>query len=197
MSIGLLGYNAANKASNIHVTYLETSTAKKKAQFLKVAERSEELQVAAPSLCNARYFHAQALGRYSQEISIMAALGEGLAGRTKHSLDQALKLEPRHADAHLALGVYHAEITGKVGALVGSLTYGASEAAALRHFARARELAPHAAIVRIEQANGLLAMFGESKVAQARRLYEDAARVDPTDTMERLDVDLAEAELAA
>lgn len=195
LSIGLLGYNAANKATNIYATYLETAVEKKKTLFLEAAKRAEELQEAAPSLCNAWYLHAQALGRYSQDTSVMTALAQGLGGKIKQSLDRALKLEPRHADAHLALGVYHAEIIGKVGTLVGSLTYGASEEAALRHFKKALDLAPHAAIMHIEYANGLLALFGKSKAAEARQLYEEAARCDPADAMERLDIDLAQAEL--
>jgi hypothetical protein len=35
----------------------------------------------------------------------------------------AIKLEPQRADAH-ALGVYHAEILDKVGAVLAGLTYG-------------------------------------------------------------------------
>ncbi|WP_414474420.1 hypothetical protein [Microvirga sp. M2] len=196
LSLGPLGYNVANKATNIYATYLETTAGKKKALFLEAAERAEQLQEAAPSLCNAWYLHAQALGRYSQEISVTAALAQGLGGKIKRSLKQALKLEPRHADAHLALGVYHAEIIGKVGALLGSLTYGASEKVACRHFAKALELAPTAPIVRIEQANGLLTLFGTSKRAEARRLYEEAARCHPLDAMEYLDASLAKLELS-
>jgi hypothetical protein len=36
----------------------------------------------------------------------------------------AIKLEPQRADAHIALGVYHAEILDKVGAVLAGLTYG-------------------------------------------------------------------------
>src|SRR5208337_1792455 len=97
----------------------------------KSTERAEELQAAAPDFVNAFYFHAQALGRYSQEIS----LAQGIGGRVKASLDKALKLEPNHADAHIALGTYHAEIVSKVGGMLASLTYGASKEEAMKHFA--------------------------------------------------------------
>ena len=46
--------------------------------------------------------------------------------RPKKANDKALKLEPNHADAHIALGTYHAEIVSKVGGMLASLTYGAS-----------------------------------------------------------------------
>ena len=67
-ALGPIGANAANKAANIYATYLETDGGRKREIFLKSAERAEELQAAAPDFVNAFYFHAQALGRYSQEI---------------------------------------------------------------------------------------------------------------------------------
>jgi hypothetical protein len=50
-----------------------------------------------------------------------------MGGKIKHSLTQALALEPRHADARIALGAYHAEVIDKVGSLVGGITYGAKK----------------------------------------------------------------------
>ncbi|MGZ6007014.1 MAG: hypothetical protein ACXWKS_06110 [Rhizomicrobium sp.] len=195
LSVGLLGYNVANKAANIHATYLETAARSKLAAFLASARRAEELQKHAPTLPNAWYLHAQALGRYSQKISVIKALSEGLGGKIKASLDRTLALEPRHADAHIALGAYHAEIIDKIGGLVGRLTYGASTDAGVRSFQKALKLNPDSAIARIEYANGLLAMFGDSKMTQATRLYEEAANCTPADAMEQLDIELARAEL--
>ncbi len=195
LGVGPLGYNVANKATNIYATYLEPSESAKLALFLQAAGRAEELQACAASLPNAWYFHAQALGRYGQGISVVKALAEGLGGKVKHGLDQAIALEPRHADAHIALGAYHAEIINKVGATVGALTYGASRDAAVKHFEAALKLNPHSAIARIEYANGLAMLFGKSKLEQATRLYADAAACAPADAMERLDQELARSEL--
>ena len=141
-ALGSIGANAANKAANIYATYLEIDSDRKREIFLKSAERAEALQAAAPEFVNAFYFHAQALGRYSQEISIAKALAQGIGGKVKTSLDRAVKLEPNHAEAHLALGAYHAEIVSKVGGMLAKLTYGASKEEALRHFAVARKLLP-------------------------------------------------------
>src|SRR5208337_3556235 len=149
----------------------------------KSTERAEELQAAAPDFVNAFYFHAQALGRYSQEIS----LAQGIGGRVKASLDKALKLEPNHADAHIALGTYHAEIVSKVGGMLASLTYGASKEEAMKHFALARRLLPDSAIARIEEANGIVMLFGKAKLAEAEKLYKEAARCKPADAMQKLD----------
>jgi tetratricopeptide (TPR) repeat protein len=195
VSIGRLGFNVANKAATIYASYLEDDDERKRGELLEVVRRTEDLQSCAPTLHNAWYIHAQALGRYSQSLSVAKALAEGIGGKIKDSLDRALELEPRHADANIALGLYYALIIHKMGSTLGSLTYGASKEASLDHFLRALKLNPGSAIARIEYANGLAMMYGKSKLAEATRLYEEAAACEPADAMERLDVELAKSEL--
>ena len=194
-ALGLLGYNVANKAANIYATYLETDDRKQLEIFQQSAARAEKLQAVAKDFPNAFYFYASALGRYGQGISVTKALAEGLGGKIKGALEKALALEPKHAEAHIALGAYHAEVIAKVGALVGGLTYGASKDAAVRHFETARKLTPDSPIARIEHANGLIGLFGKSKLAAATKLYEEAAAAKPREAMERLDVQSAVEEL--
>jgi hypothetical protein len=195
LSVGLLGYNVANKATNIYATYLEDKDAAKLELFQASAARAEELAAAAKGMANAHYLHAQALGRYSQGISIDKALAQGLAGKVRASLEAALKCAPKHADAHIALGTYHAEIINKVGGMIGGLTYGASKDDGVKHFETALKLNPDSAVARVEYANGLVMMFGNSKMKQAVALYTEAANAKPADAMERLDVELAKEEL--
>ena len=152
------------------------------------------LQAVAPNFPNAFYFHAQALGRYAQEISIAKALAQGIGGKVKASLDKTIKLEPKHAEAHIALGAYHAEIVSKVGGMLAGLMYGASKEQAVRHFALARKLLPDSAIARIEEANGLVMLFGKAKLAEAQTLYKEAARCAPADAMQKLDAEHARQE---
>ena len=193
-ALGPIGANAANKAANIYATYLETDSERKREILLRSAERAEALQAAAPDFPNAFYFHAQALGRYAQEISIAKALAQGIGGKVKASLDKTIKLEPKHAEAHIALGAYHAEIVSKVGGMLAGLTYGASKEEAVRHFALARKLLPDSAIARIEEANGLVMLFGKAKLAEAQKLYKEAARCAPADAMQKLDAEHAKEE---
>ena len=194
-ALGPIGANAANKAASIYATYLETDSERKREMFLQSAERAEALQAAAPDFVNAFYFHAQALGRYSQEISIAKALAQGIGGKVKASLDKAIRLEPNHAEAHIALGAYHAEIVNKVGAMLAKLTYGASKEEALKHFALARRLLPDSAIARIEEANGLVMLFGKAKLREAEKLYAEAAKCAPADAMQKLDAEHAREEV--
>ncbi|SBT06178.1 conserved hypothetical protein [Candidatus Accumulibacter aalborgensis] len=196
LACGMGGYNAANKAATIYASYLESDDSRKCKLLLEVAQRCEEQQEKTPRDANAWYLHAFALGRYSQSISVVKALAQGLGGKIKHSLTQAIEIEPRHVDAQVALGAYHAEVIDKVGALVGGLTYGAKKSTGNELLEAAMKLNPDSAITRIEYANALVMMFGKARMKDAERLYQEAAALAPMDAMERLDVEAAKAELA-
>jgi tetratricopeptide (TPR) repeat protein len=195
LNAGTAGQNAADKAICIYANYLEKSAARKLKLYEEVAARCEELQEKEPKNVNAYYLHAYALGRYSQGISVLKALSQGLGGKVMASLEQALKLEPKHADAHIALGTYHAEIIDKVGGLIGGMTYGAKTETGIAHFDKALKLNPDSAVARIEYANGMIMLLGKAKMKDAEKLYLDAAKCKPADAMERLDVELARSEL--
>ena len=194
MKAGGAGITVANKAQSIYANYIEKSETTKLALFMEVAERAEA-QIAADSKnANAHYFLAYALGRYSQGISIAKALAQGLGGKVKSALETTIKLAPKHADAHIALGAFHAEVIDKVGSLLGR-TQGASKDAGISAYKTALKLNPTSAIAMVEYANGLVMLEGDKKMKEATKLYEDAAASTPMDAMERLDVEMAKAEL--
>ena len=139
--------------------------------------------------------NAPALGRYGQGISVAKALAQGFGGKIRDALTRALELEPKHAEAALAYGAYQSEVIDKVGGIVAGLTYGAKKDAALGCFERAMKLFPESPIVRVEYANGLIRLFGKSRLLDASRLYEAAAKAAPCDAMEHLDVEFAKTEL--
>ncbi len=126
-AFGLDGHAVANKATGIYATYLEDDQKRQIACFKSAIERAEQAIEEFPEDANSHYFHAFNLGRYSQSISVVKALKQGVGGKILKSLQRALELEPQHAEAHTALGMYHAEIIDKVGKLIGGMTYGASE----------------------------------------------------------------------
>ncbi len=195
LSCGMAGYAVANKAATVYASYLETDDDRKRSLLLEAAQRCEDQQKAMPDYVNAWYLHAFALGRYSQSISVVKALAEGLGGKIKHSLTQTLSLEPKHADAHIALGTYNAEVIDKVGSLVGGLTYGVKKQISVEHFESALKLNPESAIARVEFANGLAMMFGNAKIKDAERYYREAAACKAADAMEWLDIETAKSEL--
>jgi tetratricopeptide (TPR) repeat protein len=195
LAAGGAGVTAANKATSIYANYLEDNEKKKLALFEEVAERAEKQQAAEPGNANAFYWQAYALGRYAQGISIAKALAQGIGGRVKTALETTIRLAPKHADAHIALAAYHAEVIDKVGSMIGGLTYGAKKDTALKLYETALKLVPDSAIARIEYANGLVLLEGKKSLARAEKLYAEAAACEPLDAMERLDVELAKTEL--
>ncbi len=194
-SAGGSGVNAAVKAQVVYAIYLEKNPQNKVGLLKEAMEWAEAHRAEAPKDTNGHYLFAFAAGRYGQEISVAKALAQGLGGKIKDALLTAMKLEPKHADAHIAYGSYQAEVIDKVGGLVAGVTYGAKKDSALEHFQKALKLNPESAIARIEYANGLLMLFGKGKIDEATRLYEEAAAQKPADAMERLDVEHAKAEL--
>ena len=195
LAAGGAGITVANKATAIHANYLEKKEKTRLDLFLQVAERAAAQAAREPRNANAWYWHAYALGRYSQGISVAKALAQGLGGKVKDSLEKAIALSPKHADARIALGAFHAEVIDKVGSLIGGMTYGAKKDAGLKLFQEALKLNPGSAIAMIEYANALVMLEGDKKMKEATALYEKAAAAEPMDAMERLDVEMARAEL--
>jgi tetratricopeptide (TPR) repeat protein len=194
-ALGPVGASVAVKAIGIHATYLVDHEDEQIARFERGAALAEAAIAALPGEANSHYRHAFALGRYSQRIAITRALKMGLAGKVRASLDRALEIEPRHAEAHTALALYHAEIIGKIGALIGGMTYGAKAAEAEKHIAIALKLTPESPIAHVEHANLLLLLHGDKKESAAAKAFEKAGKLKPRDAMEALDGEYARAQI--
>lgn len=192
---GHLAHAPANKAAGVYATYLAAGDAARQACYLAAVKRAEAAIESLPDDPNSHYFHAFNLGRYSQSISVIKALGEGIGGKIHTSLRKALEAAPDHAEAHTALGMYHAEIIDKVGKMMGRITYGASGETALEHFERALELTPDSPIAHIEYGNGLYLLFGDDRLDEVTELYVKATGLQPRDAMEKLDIEAALAEM--
>src|SRR5258706_7537845 len=189
------GITAANKATAIYANYLEKKEKHKLDLFMEVAQRAEAQAAEDAKNPNAWYWQAYSLGRYSQGISVAKALAQGLGTKVKDALEKTIKLQPKHADAHIALAAFHAEVIDKVGSLIGGMTYGAKRETGLKLYQDALKINPHSAIAIVEYANGMVMLEGDKRFKEATKLYEQAAGSKPMDAMERLDVDLARAEL--
>jgi tetratricopeptide (TPR) repeat protein len=185
--LGPVGASVAVKALGIHATYLVEDEAEQQARYQRAAALAEAAVRALPDEANSHYRHAFALGRYSQKLSIAKALKLGLAGKVREALDTALELDPKHAEAHTALALYHAEIIGKIGALIGGMTYGAKASEADKHIRQALKLTPDSPIAHVEHGNLQLLLNGERGEDAAASAYEKAAKLKPRDAMEALD----------
>jgi tetratricopeptide (TPR) repeat protein len=196
LKLGGAGITLANKATCIYATYLELKEKEKLDLYTTAATRAQAQAASDPENPNAWHWQAYALGRYSQGISVAKALAQGLGSKVKDALEKAIALNAKHSDAHVALGAFHAEVIDKVGPLIGGMTYGAKKEVGLRLFKQALVLNPNSAIAMIEYANGMVMLEGDKRMKEATALYEQAAAIDAFDAMERLEVELARAELA-
>jgi hypothetical protein len=77
------------------------------------------------------------------------------------------------------------------------MTYGARKETSLHLFEKALGLTPLSVIAKIEYANALVILEGDKRLADATRYYEQAAVTRALDATERLDVEMAQAELAS
>jgi len=83
-----------------------------------------------------------------------------------------------------------------VGILIGNMTYGARRETSLKLFQQGLLLTPKSPIAMMEYANSLVMLDGDKRMEDATRLYEKAVAIKPLDAKERLEVDMARAELA-
>jgi len=195
VALKALGASVAVKAGGIHATYLVDDAAAKTARYEELVRLADEAVAALPGEANSHYRRAFALGRLSQTISIGKALAQGLAGKVRESLDETLELAPKHAEAHTALGVYHAEIVAKVGGMLAKLTYGATAVEAEKQLKQSLKLTPESPIAWVEYGNALLLLHGDKREDDVAEAYDKAANLNPRDAMEALDAAWAKAQL--
>jgi tetratricopeptide (TPR) repeat protein len=143
---------------------------------------------------NCEFTTALTMGRYSQSISVTKALHQGMGGKIKSRLTAVLDHQPDHAEAHIAMALYHAEVINKVGATLGGITYGAKAKSALQHIEQALNLAP-TAINLIEAGNAYILLKEKNAVDKATDLYRRAAGMEPLDALQAMDIDFAQSQL--
>jgi tetratricopeptide (TPR) repeat protein len=195
VALKALGASVAIKAGGIHATYLVDDEKAKTARYEELIALAETAVKALPDEANSHYRRAFAIGRLSQTISITKALAQGLAGKVRESLDATLERAPKHAEAETALGLYHAEIVGKVGGMLAKLTYGASATEAEKHLKQALKLTPSSPIAWIEFGNGLLLLHGDKREDEVAEAWDKASKLKPRDAMEMLDASWAKGQL--
>jgi tetratricopeptide (TPR) repeat protein len=195
LAAGGAGVNCAAKAQTVYANYLEKAAAAKLALFEEAAGWADERRGDAPKDANAHYLYAFALGRYSQGISVAKRLRRASAARSRKRSPPRKswsRSTPKRGRRSVRI---QAEVIAKVGGIVAGMTYGAKKDSALECYQKALKLFPESPIAHIEYANGLMLLFGKSKVDEATKVYEQAAACKPADAMERLDVELAKSEL--
>lgn len=191
LGLGTAGSTVANKAACIYANQLAPDEGERLALYQAVSESAAAHALSEPSNPNAHFLLAYSLGRYGQSISVAKGLAQGLGSKIKTALETTLALQPLHADAHFALGTFHADIIDKVGPLIGSMTYGAKKEVSLHLFAQGFKLLPRSPTGLMDYAMALLMLEGEDRQDEATALYRYAAAQKPADAQEHLDIALA------
>jgi len=185
---GGLGLVPAAFGATIYAQYMESDEDRKSAIFERAMKIAERATAACPDNANAFYMFAVAQGRYSQFISMVEALAKGLAPRIRGAAERCIELQPNHAEGHVTLAGWHAEIVDKVGGMLAGLSFGAKKDAAGDLYDRALALAPLSPVPYIEKATGLLLMYGDSSRDDAMQLLQKASTLEPSDAMQALDI---------
>ena len=195
LAAGPIGAVVAAKAAAVYASHLEEDEACRSAILREAVDSCTALLEIAPNWANAWHAHGMVLGRYSQHVPVVRALAQGMGGKVRDSLQRAILLEPRHAEAHVGLGVYYAEVIDKVGAMVAGLTYGVRKEAVVEHFEAARKLHPQSPVVLAEYARAMQLAGGGGVPGEVYGLCAEAAACQPADALERLDVEWARGEM--
>lgn len=177
------GFALAARSLAIQAHYFEAGDG-----WEKMVERAIQMGDAAigadAANAEAHYQAAHALGRYAQGIGAFTALRQGLAGRIRERLDAAIRLDPHHWEARLALGGWHADIAAE--GFLARRMYGGNRRTAAVLFEQALEMAPESRVVRYEYAIRLPDLDEENGEARARELLDEAARLPIADAYDGL-----------
>ena len=179
------GYALAAEALAIHSYYLAGSD-EKEALFERAMRLAEQAVLSDPANPEAYVQSAHTMGRHGQTIGVLKAAGRGYAEKVREALEEALRLDPDMASAHLSLATWHAEVVSAVGAFVAGAVYGAGKKAALEHYERALALAPDEKVVFVEYGLGLLLLDDRKHRERARELLARAIEMPSKDARDRI-----------
>ena len=189
------GYALAANSLGIHGYYVAPE-AERPALYSRGTGLAQEAVRLDPESAFAYLQLGHVLGREAQTLPRMQALRKGYAGKVRDALQNAVRLDPGLAQAHLSLAIWHAEVVDAAGGLIARTAYGARRNTAREHFRLALELAPNDKNVHLEYGNGLLLLDPRGNRDQARAMLSRAVELPSRDAYDRLVNEVAAARLA-
>ena len=197
-ALGDAGLTPLAFCATIHAHYVEKDENLKPEIFRQTIVLCEEAHARGWSTANFHYMYAVTLGRYSQTMTVLQALSDGLVARIKEQIDLCLAIDGAHAEAHATLAGWHATITSESGEMMARMMYGATEEIALEHYEKAMLCAPDSPVPYIEFAQGLEKLYGaEAAADRISANLEKGLAMKPVDVMQFLDRKGAAALLAS
>ncbi|HXS73407.1 MAG TPA: hypothetical protein VN725_05130 [Rhodanobacteraceae bacterium] len=194
--VGPLGAAAAIAAEGVHAYFLMPDGTDKFARCEALVQRAGDLIDLLPLRAGSHYRYAWALGLLSRQMPSMQVLAEGLGSKLHAALEAALELDADHAEAHTALGLYHAEVIDKIGAALAKLTWRVDPAAAEAHLRTAIRLTPDAPNAWVGLGIGLGLLDAPTHAPARLDALRTAADLKPRDARQALEIAYAKEKLA-
>lgn len=190
-ALGPAGETLANRAACTYARHLEPDSVQRQKLFGDAAERAQSQARRQPADANAHHLLALALTGCSQDMSVAKGLAQGLGGRIKGALETAIRLQPQHAEAHIVLAAFHADVIDKVGALIAAMTYGAKRDTSMQLFQQGLVLMPASPMALYEYAAALRMLDGESARHEALAMHRKATSRQAIDAHDWLQIEAA------
>ncbi len=177
------GLALSAKSLSVHAHYIAAKSENKEIleRALKMARKAV---LSDPSNADAHLQLARVIGRRAQTVGVIEAAGE--AEKIRESTENALRINPKLAAAHISLGRWHSELVGAMGSFLARSVYGARKKDAISSFERALILAPNAKDVLLQYALGLLALDDYQYREKARDLLTRSIGLPAKDAYERI-----------
>ena len=172
------GYALAARSLAVHGYYVAAEE-DQKGIFERAMRFGEETVRADSANAEAHFQSAHAVGRFAQVAGMMTALRQGLGGKVRDLLEATLAINPDMAEAHVALGSWHADVA-KAGR-VARWMYGGNREDAVAHYERAMELAPDSKEVLLGYARRLPYLDEEAGTERAMEMLSKALEVPVLD----------------
>ena len=188
---GPLGASVAVAAAGVHARFLLNDEKQRVACYEALVQRASDAIDLLPLDPNSHFRYAWALGLLGREVSTMQVLTEGLGSKLHAALEAVLELDADHAEAHTALGLYHAQVIEKIGAALAKLTWRVDPEAAEAHLRTAIRLTPDAPSAWIGLGVGLELLDAKAHAAESADALRTAAGVQPIDARQALEIGYA------
>jgi hypothetical protein len=188
---GPLGTSVAVAAAGVHARFLLQDERERTACYEMLVQRAGDAIDLLPLEPNSHFRYAWALGLLGREVSTMQVLTEGLGSKLHAALEAVLELDSDHAEAHTALGLYHAQVIDKIGATLAKLTWRVDPEAGEAHLRTAIRLTPQAPSAWIGLGIGLELLDAKTHAAESADALRTAAGLQPIDARQALETGYA------
>jgi len=188
---GPLGTSVAVAAAGVHARFLVQDQRERVACCETLVQRASDTIDLLPLNPNSHFRYAWALGLLGREVSTVQVLTEGLGSKLHAALEAALELDSDHAEAHSALGLYHAQVIEKIGAALAKLTWRVNPEAAEAHLRTATRLTPDAPSAWIGLGIGLELLDAKAHAAESSDALRMATGIQPIDARQALEIGYA------